>query len=271
MRDEDKTREQLISELQALRKLIDKNRRIDTELQLANTIQSSLFPINLPQVPGATLAATAVAANEVGGDYCDLLILKNNKLGIAIGDVMGKGVPAALFVAMTYAFVRNFAPEADTPSHLVNRVNTSLYPQLEITEQFITFFYGIYDPVTREMTYTNAGHNPPIVFRASSGECEALPVRDYFMGGIQETKYREGRVELYPGDVVLFYTDGLKEGRNREKEQFGMDRIITLLKENSIYDPASIQEIISSEFSEFLAGEQPYDDVTMMVIKISEQ
>lgn len=248
--------------------LIEKDRRIQKELQLANAIQSSLFPINLPQVPGVTVAATAVSANEVGGDYCDLFITKYNKLGIAIGDVMGKGVPAALFVAMTYAFVRNYALDLDEPSALVNRVNRGLYPQLELTQQFITFFYGIYDPESGNMVYTNAGHNPPLVYRAATGECESLPVRDFIMGGMLDAQYREGVVSLYPGDVALFYTDGLKEGRNRSKEQFGMNRIINCLKENHIYDPASIQEILSYEFAEFLDGEPPYDDVTMVVIKI---
>jgi sigma-B regulation protein RsbU (phosphoserine phosphatase) len=248
--------------------LLEKDRRIQKELQLANAIQSSLFPINLPQVPGVTVAATAVSANEVGGDYCDLFVTKYNKLGIAIGDVMGKGVPAALFVAMTYAFVRNHALELDEPSALVNRVNRGLYPQLELTQQFITFFYGIYDPDSRNMVYTNAGHNPPLAYRASTGECESLPVRDFIMGGMLDAQYREGVLSLYPGDVALFYTDGLKEGRNRAKEQFGMNRIISCLKENHIYDPASIQEILSYEFAEFLDGEPPYDDVTMVVIKI---
>lgn len=248
--------------------LLEKDRRIEKELQLANAIQASLFPINLPRIPGVTVAATAVSANEVGGDYCDLFITKYNKLGIAIGDVMGKGVPAALFVAMTYAFVRNYALELDEPSALVNRVNRGLFPQLELTEQFMTFFYGIYDPDSGIMTYTNAGHNPPLIYREATGECENLPVRDFIVGGRQDARYREGKVTLKPGDVALFYTDGLKEGRNRAKEQFGLERIIGCLKENHIYDPASIQEIISCEFTEFLEGEPPYDDVTMVVIKI---
>ncbi|ADG81134.1 PP2C family protein-serine/threonine phosphatase [Thermincola potens] len=248
--------------------IVQKDRRIQKELQLANTIQSSLFPVNLPQVPGATLAATAVSANEVGGDYCDLFVTKNKKLGIAIGDVMGKGVPAALFVAMTYAFVRNYAFDLESPSALVNRVNRSLFPQLEFAEQFITFFYGLYNPETRELRYANAGHNPPIIYRADKDECEKLQLRDFFMGGRQDAQYREGACILNPGDVTLFYTDGLKEGKNRAKEQFGMERITKLLKESHIYDPASIQELISYEFMDFLAGEPPCDDVTMIVIKI---
>ncbi len=251
--------------------LLKNNERIQQELQLANTIQSSLFPINLPEVPGATLAATTVPANEMGGDYCDLFITRHDKLALALGDVMGKGIPAALFVAMTYAFVRNYAPELDSPAMLVNRVNWGLFPQLELTEQFITFFYGLYDPNTRELVYTNAGHNPPIIYRPATGECESLRVRDYFMGGRLDAKYQEGITVLNPGDVVLIYTDGLKEGRNQVKEQFGMERILHLLKENHIHDPASIQEIISCEFTDFLAGEPPYDDVTMIVLKVNQE
>lgn len=261
--------EDITQRKQVEKELRKKERRIEKELQLANIIQSSLFPVNLPQVPGIVLAATAVSAMEVGGDYCDLFLTKGHKLGIAIGDVMGKGVPAALFVAMTYAFVRNYALEANHPSQVVNRTNRSLYPQLEFTEQFLTLFYSIYDPETRELRYTNAGHNPPIVYRAATGKCETLEVRDYIVGGRQNSDYREGTIILESGDVVLFYTDGLKEGKNKEREQFGTERIYRLLKENSIYDPASIQEIISMEFNDFLAGEPPYDDVTMIVIKVN--
>lgn len=261
--------EDITNTRRAEEEVVEKTRRLDKELQLANTIQASLFPVHLPQIPGATLAATAVPANEVGGDYCDLFFVKDNCLGISIGDVMGKGVPAALFVAMTFAFVRNYAPETENPGQLVSRVNRSLFPQLELTEEFITFFYGIYNPDTRMLRYTNAGHNPPIVYRAASGECELLPVRDFFLGGKEEANFHEGMCQLNSGDIVLFYTDGLKEGRNAKKEQFGLERIMSILQENYVYDPASIQEIISFEFNDFLAGEPPSDDVTMMVIKIS--
>ncbi len=265
MNDEQKTREELIEELLFLRGLVERSQR---ELQLANAIQSSLFPVRLPQVRGATLAATAVSANEVGGDYCDLLVNKNNKLAIAIGDVMGKGVPAALLVAMTYAFVRNYAFDLDSPAQLTNILNRSLFPQLDFAKQFMTFFYCIYDPEDRGLIYTNAGHNPPMVYRAATGECELLPVRDFFIGGRLDAGYREGTTALYPGDIVLFYTDGIKEGKNKDKEQFGMNRIKGLLKEFHVYDPASIQEIISYSFLEFLEGEPPGDDVTMIIIKI---
>lgn len=248
--------------------LMEKDRRIGRELHLASAIQSSLFPTKLPCLKGVAMAATAVSANEVGGDYCDLFVTKDSRLGIAIGDVMGKGVPAALFGAMTYAFVRQFALEMDSPCALVNRVNRMLFPQLDMTQQFITFLYAVYDPSTRELTYTNAGHNPPLVYRASGGFCEILEIRDYFIGGLPESSYREGKTILCPGDVVLFYTDGLKECRNRSGEPFGSERIKHLLTENNPYDPASIQEIISEQFIDFLDGQQPSDDMTMIVIKI---
>lgn len=250
--------------------LFHENRKVQEQLQLASTVQASLFPIRLPQVDGVTLAASAVTAHEVGGDYCDLVVMNNKKLGIAIGDVMGKGVPAALFTVMTFSFVRNYALELDSPSMLVNRLNRELYPRLEFSKRFLTFFYGLYDPSTRELTYTNAGHNPPIVYRALTGEFETLPVKNYFIGGRLEAQYDEGKVNLEPGDLVFFYTDGLKEGRNREKEQFGLERIIDLLKEHHMYDPASIEELIQANFLDFLAGENIQDDVTMIVLKLQE-
>lgn len=248
--------------------LMKREARISKELQLASAVQSSFFPVHLPEIPGATLAATVVPANEVGGDYCDLFITKDDKLGIAIGDVMGKGVPAAIFAAMIYAFVRNNAMDGMQPRLVMNRVNTSLYPQLDFNDEFITLFFSTFDPKTRELTYTNAGHNPPIIFRYNTGSCEKLPVRDFFVGGKQDAQFKESKVMLFSGDIVLFYTDGLKEGKNPDGEQFGLERVIRILIENSMADPASLQEIISMEFSDFLSGMCPSDDVTMIVLKL---
>ncbi|MFZ3170735.1 MAG: SpoIIE family protein phosphatase [Carboxydocellales bacterium] len=250
--------------------LSENNRRINKELKLANSIQASLFPINLPLISGATLAATTLVANEVGGDYCDLFITRKKKLGIAIGDVMGKGIPAALFVAMTYAYVRNFAVETESPSSILNKVNNVLYAPLESNQQFLTLFYAIYDPTSKVLSYANAGHNPPILYCAATGETQTLTVRSFYIGGREQTDYKEGSINLNPGDILLFYTDGLKEGKNPDGEQFGMERIENLIKASYMQDPASIQDIIINEFNDFLLGEPPYDDVTMVIIKINK-
>jgi sigma-B regulation protein RsbU (phosphoserine phosphatase) len=250
--------------------LRENNLRINKELKLAHSIQASLFPINLPRISGATLAATTIAANEVGGDYCDLFITSKKKLGIALGDVMGKGIPAALFVAMTYAYVRNFAVETENPSTLLNKVNDVLYTPLESNQQFLTLFYAIYDPTSKVLSYANAGHNPPILYCAATGETQTLSVRSFYIGGREQTDYKEGSIILNPGDILLFYTDGLKEGKNPDGEQFGMDRIKNLIKASYMQDPASIQDIINTELNDFLLGEPPYDDVTMVIIKINE-
>lgn len=252
-------------------KLQEQNNRIQKELKLACSIQTDLLPIDLPQIPGASVAAAAAAAKEVGGDYCDLIVTKKEKLAIAIGDVMGKGVGAALFMAMTYAYIRNYAFELDSPSILVNKLNSDLYKLLDSNAQFITLFFGVYEPLTKELKYTNAGHNPPLIYRAVTGECENTNVRDYFIGGRRVANYRESSLILEQGDIVLFYTDGIKEGMNNEQEQFGMQRIESLIKENHMHDSASILDTISASFLNFLQGEPLYDDVTMIVLKIDAQ
>lgn len=249
--------------------LFEKNKRVQKELQLAGLIQSSLFPMCLPQVPRTKLAAVTVPAYEVGGDYCDLFVGKNERLVIAIGDVMGKGVPAALFVALTYAFVRNYSSEIYSPGILLKAVNRGLFYQLDFSQQFITLFYGAYDPAARELVYANAGHNPPVVYRAATGECEILQVKNFILGGRYDAEFREGRCSLDPGDIVLFYTDGLKEGRNMDKERFGIQRVIRLLKENCMLAPPDIQEIIMDEFYSFIGDEPLQDDISMIIMKIT--
>lgn len=251
--------------------LVEKDKKLQKELQLASIIQSSLFPLCLPQIPGVSVSAISLPASEVGGDYCDLFTGKDNTLGIAIGDVMGKGIPAALFVALTYAFVGHYASETHSPGVLLSAVNKMLFPQLEFSSQFITLLYGVYSPATRELTYANAGHNPPIIYHSATGEAETLKVKNFFLGGRPDVRFREGKAVLEPGDIVFFYTDGLKEGRDRNREQFGEKRIIELLKLNCGYDSASIVEVVLEEFWNFIAGEPLYDDVSVIVIKITDE
>lgn len=245
------------------------NRRIQKELELANSVQASLLPIKLPEIPGVALSAMSATAYEVGGDYCDLIETRNGRLCIAIGDVMGKGAAAALFVALLYANIRNLHREIAEPEVLLEHLNNELFPQLETTQQFITLFYAIYHPVHRELTYANAGHNPPLIYRATTGDCETLPVRSPYLGGRPDSRYQQGKTFLNPGDVVLFYTDGLKEGMNKKQEQFGLERVKGLLKTYHRYDPASIQDIIISEFWEFVGDEPLRDDVTLIVMKVT--
>lgn len=246
------------------------NRRIQKELELANSVQASLLPIKLPEIPGVALSAMSATAYEVGGDYCDLIETSDGRLCIAIGDVMGKGAAAALFVTLLYANIRNLHREIAEPEVLLERLNNELFPQMETTQQFITLFYAIYHPVHRELTYANAGHNPPLIYRAATGDCETLPVRSPYLGGWANSRYRRGKTFLNPGDVILFYTDGLKEGMNKKQEQFGLERVKGLLKTYHRYDPASIQDIIISEFWKFVGDEPLRDDVTLIVMKVTD-
>ena len=245
------------------------NERVIKDLQLANIVQSSLFPRKLPTLSGVAVAASSWPAKEIGGDYCDLFVTKDQRLGIGIGDVMGKGIPAALFGTMAYAFVRNDAGQAKSPSELLNRLNRDMFHQLEFSGQFMTFFYGVYDSATGELRYSNAGQNKPVVFRARSGECETLDTKNFYLGGRHDASYKEGYTYLFPGDIVLFYTDGLIEGKNSAKEEFGIERFTAVLKEYSVVDPASIGEMITSEFMEFMSDETPSDDVTFIVLKVN--
>src|SRR5258706_3984248 len=150
--------------------------RLNRELEIAREVQEHLFPQRLPRVLGLDYCGQCRPAREVGGDYYDFLELPNGRLGIAIGDVSGKGVGAALMMASLEASLRALAPVIDDPAELMDRVNTLAY-QASSANRFATLFYAQYDPVSRRLSYVNAGHNPPVVLRNCGGSCQVLRLR----------------------------------------------------------------------------------------------
>src|SRR6516165_5150174 len=185
--------------------------RLNRELEIAREVQEHLFPQHLPTVPGLDYCGQCRPAREVGGDYYDFLELPDGKLGIAVGDVSGKGVGAALMMASLEASLRALAPVGEDPADLMDRVN-SLICQASASDRYATLVYAQYDPATRRLTYVNAGHNPPVVLRTSAGSCEVLRLETGGpVIGLLPQRYQRGVFSHEPGDVVMLFTDGVTE------------------------------------------------------------
>jgi serine phosphatase RsbU (regulator of sigma subunit) len=232
----------------------------EREARDAWLIQKGLLPDRLPSVAGFQIAGSLRPARMVGGDYYDAFELGDRALALCVGDVAGKGMPAALLMASLQAAVRALSSEAVSPSHLCGRIN-QLIARNVAPGKFITFFFAVLDLATRQLVYTNAGHNPPILF--SGNGVVRLSEGGPILGVFPEHLYRDGTVTLRPGDRLLLFTDGVTEAWNDTDEEFGDDRLIALVEECP--DAALLHQRVIDSVTAFSAGDFR-DDVTVLAI-----
>lgn len=246
---------------------------VDRELKVVEDIQRSLLPMELPKIKGFELAAFYQTSKRAGGDYYDFFPLPDGRLGILIADVSGHGTPAAVMMAVTHSIAHLHVGAPTSPGALLNFINRHLAARYTNgTGTFVTAFYGIYDPVTRELTFSNAGHNPPRIKRGSGGPngiIEALD-RHLPLGIDGDENYLDTVQTLSSGDTLVLYTDGITEARaiGEETELFGTDRLDEVI--NACTGPA--QELIDctvQTVKEFTRNAPPGDDRTMLVARVS--
>jgi PAS domain S-box-containing protein len=245
--------------------------RSSAELQIAAEIQQSFLPESLPEIRGFDIAARSVMAKEVGGDFFDVIPfevipLEMGKYGILIADVSGKGVPAALFMALSRIVVRVNALWHRDPATAISFAN-DIITQDSKAGMFVTLFYGSLSEKDRTLTYVNAGHNPPLVYRCRTKIFEELMPTGIFLGGMEHQVYSSESVEINPGDIVVLYTDGITESINGEEEMFGEDRLRSIILENTGLPARGIMEKILEGVGTFATGQPQFDDITLMVIK----
>jgi sigma-B regulation protein RsbU (phosphoserine phosphatase) len=236
------------------------------ELGKAREIQEGLLPKRIPQVRGLEIAGAWQPARTVGGDFYDVVKFSERKVGVCIGDVVGKGVSAALLMANLQAAFRAFTSEAISPGTLVEKLNEVLCNNIA-PDKFVTFCYCTIDLAERRLTYAGAGHMPPILFR-KSGEAIALREGGSPLGIFPDRSYEDTRVELESGDQIVFYTDGLTEATNSEGQEFGERRAIEL---GSRIVRLSANEVLGAfvkEVTRFCAGNFQ-DDLTMVVVSVN--
>ncbi len=243
--------------------LLEKN-RMERELQLGREIQARLLPPPPENVPGVDLAARSISCYEVGGDYYDFIELPDEQLGLAIGDVSGKGVAAALIMSSVQSALRMAAPiEPDLPK-LIARLNSQLH-RMTSGRKYATFFFARLDLRTGELRFVNAGHNPPFLARGNS--LERLPSTGLPIGLMPEASYREASVILEPGSTLFLYTDGFNEANDPSEEELGMERWESIIRDHARGELAAIPDSIFHQVGRFEAGAAPIDDKTLVILR----
>lgn len=236
------------------------------ELEQAAEIQRSLLPAAAPQVPGVDLAGYNAACRTVGGDYYDFLTYPDGRVAVLVGDVAGKGMPAALLMSSLQARVQVLFEEPANLAALVTRLNRIIATNCP-PNRFITFFIGILDPKTGELTYVNAGHNPPLIAHAG-GAVEKLHATGLILGILPVARYEQGVARMAAGDVLLLFSDGATEAvRPGADEEFGEDRLARSLNRLRDQSAEAIVQAINHEVEDFTAGAPPADDITLVVAK----
>jgi len=237
------------------------------ELDIARDVQAGLLPQKRPAVAGLDYDGTCRMAREVGGDYFDFLDLGSGRLGLALGDISGKGVSAALLMASLQALLRSRAkPLADDPASLVAQVNESLADSTD-SSKFATFFFAVYDSASRELRYVNAGHNPPFLLRAGTTVVSRLRPTGMALGFDRAAVYTQGCEVLTPGDLLLAFTDGLTEALDDAGEEFGDARTAGLLVGNRHLAAGDLLRLIGAELGTFCGRAPQHDDVTVVVVR----
>lgn len=253
--------------LRALQKqLQDANRRFAEELDLAGRIQASFLPSGLPQLPGWQLSVVLKPARETSGDFYDVNLLPNGRLGILIADVVDKGVGAALYMALSYALFRTYALEYPArPELVLAAVNRRILVDTD-TGQFVTVFYAILDPATGELTYSNAGHHPPLVLGSADGDgIQMLHRTGMALGVLQEAVWERRTVQLRRGDTLVLYTDGVTDAQNAAGEFFEQDRLLAAVQASLGQTAARIQETVVTQVAEFVGDAPQLDDIALVV------
>ena len=237
---------------------------LQRELDQAADIQRGLLPSAAPVIPGLDLAGFNAACLTVGGDYYDFFPYANNRVALLVGDVAGKGMPAALLMSSIQARVQILAEENLAPGHLVTRLNRAVSYRCP-SNRFVTFFFAVLDPASGELTYANAGHNPPLVLR-TNGTVETLDSTGIVLGLLGMAQYGEGSTRLDPGDRVILFSDGVTEATSRAApdDEFGEDRLVACLAASRGSASAQIDHILQT-LAAFTQGAPPHDDVTLVI------
>jgi predicted permease len=246
------------------------------DIALASDVQRRLLPDAPPRSECVDFAAASVPARRIGGDYYDFVELRDREIGIALADVSGKGVAAALIMSVVQASLRIISSEGGiAPPRLVARLNEFVYRSTPASK-YVTFFYAQLDGERRRLRYVNAGHNAPYLLRAgrqstadsASPQVEQLSVGGTVVGLFPEMGYEEATVELYAGDVLLVFTDGVPEAHNAEHEEFGEERLQQLLRQTAHLPADEISARISAAMKDWIRDAEQYDDLTFIVMKV---
>ena len=267
------TIEKAIEQITYIKKMQQEHNQLESikgDLAVAREIQQAILPRIFPPFPENShqldIAASMNAAKDVGGDFYDFFRIDADRIGFVIADVSGKGVPAAIFMAVSRTLIRATGLRGVKPSECMSYSN-NLLPEESVSSMFVTVFYGIYNIKTGEVTYTNAGHNPPYVVKAN-GRVERLPFSDCIIAGIvKDYPFTEKTLQLEPGDTLLLYTDGVTEALNTQEEEYGEERLEALLRSASQKDCQEMIDTVKADVKAFEGDAEQSDDITLLALK----
>ncbi|MGQ9870347.1 PP2C family protein-serine/threonine phosphatase [Leptodesmis sp.] len=261
-----------------------KKERLDRELEIGAEIQLRLLPRQCPKIQGVELAARCQTASRVGGDYYDFIPASYDQLRskrdggseagkwtLAIGDVMGKGVPAGLIMTMTRGMLRAEVLNGHSPARILQHLNRVMYADLENSNRFVTLFYSEYDPQTRLLSYSNAAHNPPLLWQAATKTIKRLDTLGMLIGLDADTHYQDAQVQLQPGDVLIYYTDGFTDAASQSGERFDEENLTSAFKWACQHfdHPQDILEYLFERVQQFIGPEnRNSDDMTLIVMRV---
>ncbi len=261
-----------------------KKERLDRELEIGAEIQNQLLPRQCPKIEGIELAARCQTASRVGGDYYDFIPANDGQLlskkdagnesgrwSLAIGDVMGKGVPAGLIMTMLRGMLRAEVLNGHSPSRILQHLNRVMYADLENSNRFVTLFYSEYDPQTRILSYSNAAHHPTLLWQAATKTVKRLDTLGMLIGLDANTQYQDAQVQLQPGDTLIYYTDGFTDAANRSGNRFDEDNLIRSFEWACQHcrGPQDILEYLFDQVQQFIGlTNHNGDDMTLIVMQV---
>lgn len=239
--------------------------RLERELQMAREIQSALIPSRLPRFAGYDLAATWQAAREMAGDFYDLFPLVDGTLGVVIADVSDKGAAAALFMAVSRSFIRSYAYAGLSPVQTLSQANDLIVEDSD-SGMFVTVYYSVFEPGGRCWN-VNAGHNPPLHYRSADHQVSLLPRGGRAIGWFKDNPLEAQSLQLKPGDVLVYYTDGLSEALNAEDEEYGVSRLQQAILQEANGSAAAVRDHILEDVNRFCGDVPLFDDLTLVVVR----
>jgi sigma-B regulation protein RsbU (phosphoserine phosphatase) len=243
-----------------------KKQKLDQELKIANEIQTKLLPENIPQPENASIGAISVPAREIGGDYYDFFELDHGKLGICIADIVGKGVPAGLYMAMLKSILHTHLIGISSPKEALQKINLLLFRD-PVIQKFVPLFYAILDPATKTLVYANAGHEPAVLFR--QGYHQVLDTEGFPLGALAESRYEEKTIPLEEGDTLLLFTDGFIESRNAHGLRFEIAQAQDVVDLSPDVSSAVFLEKLYTQLKQHLDPIEASDDVTLVAIRMN--
>lgn len=245
--------------------------RLSRELEIAAEIQKSLLPTKLPQVGGVSIAVSSTPASEVGGDFYDFITVDDRQLTLIIGDVAGKGIPAAMLTSVTRTILRVEAMRGESPDSIIRQANNVLHQDLSRADSFVTVFVATIDTFEGTLSYASAGHMPGLLWRAATRTIEQLKATSPPIGIFGYKAEVASPIPIYSGDTLVFYTDGITEAQAPNGDFFGLGRLLYIIRSRASDPPEVLQEYVMSEIATFRRDSQSRDDATLLIVKMLPQ